>query len=132
MQIIFLGACDLASITREGKLNIIGIFRQIFVRQLPTSYVKFTIVAIVNGNENQSHGIKLQITDPAGEQIMQQQVEVKIGAAGSANLFFEIVNLPIKSTGNYNIQLFESKKEIGSSLVTVLKVNSSASPQTVN
>jgi len=132
MKITYLGICDLASVTREGKLNLMGIFRQIFVQKLPTNYLKFTIVAIVAGKENSQEQISIAIISPDQKTIINQQLKLQIGPAGTANMFFDVVNLPIQQTGEYQIRILQTDATLGETTLNILKVKPQEKPQSVN
>ena len=132
MKVTYLGICDLASITREGKVNLLGIFRQIFVQKLPTNYLKFTIVAMVIGKENSQQEVTLQIISPDKKPVVNQQLRIQIGPAGSANMFFDVVNLPIQLTGDFQIQLISANQSMGETTFNVLKVKPQEKPQIIN
>ena len=132
MQITYFGTCDLASITREGKLNLLGIFRQIFVRQLPTKFLKFTIVAIISDSENNQHQLQLKITSPDKKDLLSQNINLKINQSGTANMFFEVINLPIHRTGKHLIQLSTNNHPLSQTTLEVVKVTDPPASQTVN
>jgi hypothetical protein len=122
MNVTFFGICDLASITREGKLNIMGIFKQIFVQQLPTRYLKFTVVGVLDGEPGKELKISLSVVDPTGERVLpEQQMQVKVGEGGGANLMFQVANLPINNTGDHLIVLKENGKQIAETKFGVVK-----------
>ncbi len=132
MDLTFLGICDLASVTREGKVNLIGIFRQIFVQKIPTNYLKFTIVAMVTGKENSQQPVTIQILDPLKKQVINQQLNMQIGPGGMANLFFDVVNLPLRQTGDYRIELQADNKTLGHATFNVLRVQPQSPSGKVN
>ena len=56
--------CDHASISQEQKLSIIGIFDQFFVANLPTSWPKMFLVAVVSGEPQKEYTLKLKLVPP--------------------------------------------------------------------
>lgn len=126
MQLKFLTLCDLASITREGKLNILGIFQQIFVREFPTRYLKFTIVGIITGTPSQTVSITLKVLDSDNQSAMPDQtVNLQIGNGGRAQMLFDVINLPLNAAGEYTIELHSDDKLLGTSNFEVVKANPS-------
>jgi hypothetical protein len=54
----------------------------------------------------------LTITDPAGKDIIDLDMQVTLGDSGTSNLISEITNFPLSLTGSYKISLSEGKKEL--------------------
>lgn len=132
MTITYLGVCDLASITREGKLNLMGIFRQIFIRQLPTKFLKFTIVAIISDTENSQHQLQLKIISPDKKTLLNQNINLSTNQSGTANMFFEVINLPIHITGKHLIQLSDKGHPLARASLEVVKVTDQPASSSVN
>lgn len=120
LKINFLTTCDLASVTREGKVNMMGIFSQVFVRKLPSNYLKFSIVAFLKGKENSHNELQLKLINPDKKELINQKVKIQIGAQGTANMFFEVVNLPLEKPGEYQISLADGKKTLSTHQLRVV------------
>jgi hypothetical protein len=133
MKVDFLVICDHASVTREGKLNVVGIFKQIYVQRLPTRYLRFFAVAMVEGEMDKELEMKVQIVSPVKEMVMPaQKGKVRFGPSGRAHLMFGIVNLPLKVTGEYKLQVFSGAKKIGETGFEVVKVETGQGGKVVN
>lgn len=123
IQVDFLGMCDLASVTREGKLNLMGIFGQIFARQLPTRYAKFTLAAIMTSKAEGTMKLRVQIISPSGNDVMpEREVEVKFAKPGKTQLLFDVHNLEIPEAGTYTVKLVSGKDVLKSVPFEVVKV----------
>lgn len=59
--------CDYANSTREGKLNIIGTFTEIFAEQLPIALPNFFLVLNLSVDAGENHNLK--VTAPDGHEI---------------------------------------------------------------
>lgn len=111
--------CDAALISKENKLSIIGIFDQIVTDKLPFNFPKMALVAVISGSPQSPHSLQLTITDPAGKDVTNLNMQVTLGAGGSSNLISEITNFPLSSSGAYKISLSEGKNVLISKQLTV-------------
>ncbi|MBI2009700.1 MAG: hypothetical protein HYS86_00840 [Candidatus Chisholmbacteria bacterium] len=119
--------CDNAIIDRSGKLSIIGIFTQVFVRQLPTRLFRLYVVSVLSGKPNAEETLSLTITDPAGKQIASQEIRLKFGQSGRANVITALEGMPLASTGNHLLKLTEAKKEVAHKDFQVVNVKPTGS-----
>ena len=107
--------CDHALISREQKLSIIGIFDQFFVANLPTSWPKMFLVAVVSGEPQKEYSLKLKLAPPkAGEnKLPDKELKVTLGANGKANIMTELANFPLPDAGVYKISLEGEEGTVG-------------------
>ncbi|MBI2031657.1 MAG: hypothetical protein HYT08_03515 [Candidatus Levybacteria bacterium] len=116
-----IALCDYASVSREGKLSINGIFDEIRVQQFPGGLSRAFFVATVNGAPVTKYKLNLKIEPSkglAGEQ-SSFNLDTFTGPNGKNNLIVELAGLGFKEEGHYKFILSEGDKEIDS---TVLKV----------
>jgi hypothetical protein len=133
MKVEFVMICDFASVTREGKLNVLGIFRQIYVQKLPTRYLRFFVVAMLEGEMGTEEELRVQIMSPVKEMAMPQQVaRVKFGPSGRAHMIFGVVNLPLKVTGEHKIQIYSKSNKLAEAGFEVMKVTGRQGSPVVN
>ncbi|OGD87731.1 hypothetical protein A2870_04690 [Candidatus Curtissbacteria bacterium RIFCSPHIGHO2_01_FULL_41_11] len=106
--------CDYATVSREQKLSVIGIFDQFFVANVPTNWPKMFLVAVVSGEPNQEYPITLKIIPPAKteQQFPDKDLQVTLGNNGRANLITELVNFPLPIPGVYKVQILSEKSKI--------------------
>lgn len=114
--------CDYATVSREQKLSVIGIFDQFHVANVPTAWPKMFLVAVISGEANKEYDITLKIIPPqkTEQDFPDKDLKVTLGQNGKANLITELVNFPLPVAGKYEIQLLEGKEKVG---VFEFKVN---------
>ena len=107
--------CDHASISQEQKLSIIGIFDQFFVANLPTTWPKMYLVAVVRGEPNQQYSLTLKLNPPAKteQNFPDKDFQITLGQNGKANVMTELVNFPLSVAGVHKVQLISDKEQIG-------------------
>ena len=107
--------CDYATVSREQKLSIIGIFDQFFIADVPASWPKMFLVAVISGEADKEYDITLKIIPPqkTDQGFPDKELKVTLGQNGKANLITELVNFPLPLAGTYEIQILEGKTKIG-------------------
>lgn len=114
LNLELLVLCDYAIISKDNKLNILGIFDRLFVNKTPARHAKMFVVGVVSGEPDSKQVLKLTIKDPSGKDILPgQELKVNLGANGRSNLITELGNLPIPLTGEYQVRVSSSKGNLG-------------------
>jgi hypothetical protein len=115
--------CDYASVSREGKLNMNGIFENINVRQLPTHHPLMFIVANIAGvNERDQFTCELVYNDGGQKQLASISQPVKVDPKRNFGFIGQFVNVRYEQTGEYLIRFFIDNKEVGSHSYQVRQV----------
>lgn len=106
--------CDYASISREQKLSVIGIFDQFFVTNLPTFWPKMFLVAVLKGEPQKEYPLTLKLIPPKGidQQFPDRNLTLALGHNGKANLVTELVNFPLSAAGLYTVELLTNEEKI--------------------
>jgi hypothetical protein len=112
MEIEAFLLCDAAT-DQQGKLNVLGAFDNLWVRQLPAKHPQCSIAARVRFEriEEGDHAVKIQIIDEDGQNIAPKlegtiSVRTAPGIDSSAtNLILNIQGLEFKRFGSYQIDL---------------------------
>lgn len=106
--------CDYATVSREQKLSVIGIFDQFFVANVPTNWPKMFLVAVVSGEPDHEYPITLKIIPPAKteQEFPDKELRVTLGNNGKANLITELVNFPLPLPGVFKVQILSEKEKI--------------------
>lgn len=106
--------CDQAVVSQEQKLSIIGIFDQFFVTDLPSSWPRMFLVAVVRGEAGQEYQLTLKLTPPekTENQFPDKDFTIKLGPNGKANVMTELVNFPLQLVGIHKIQILVEKEVI--------------------
>lgn len=99
--------CDLATVSQEQKLSVIGIFDQFFVANLPTQWPRMFLVAVLSGEPQKEYPLNLKIVPPqeTEQKFPDREIKVTLGQNGKANLVTELVNFPLPAAGVYRVQL---------------------------
>jgi hypothetical protein len=114
--------CDLAFYSKEGKLNLIGIFENILVPQIPYSHSKICVVGFVSGGTESKTQVFLSVNDPTGKSIVPPQpINLVFNTFGQTHFRFELINFPIQSEGSYKISISDSKTEIAKTTLFIKK-----------
>jgi len=117
--------CDYAMVSKENKLSLIGIFNQIFVRELPSTYSKIFVVGVVSGEANEVYEVSLRLNGPDGNNIIpEQKLKLTVGANGETNIIAELNNLRFNNAGKYEIDLIMNDKTLGKREFSVAVVKS--------
>lgn len=107
--------CDYATVSREQKLSVIGIFDQFFVANIPTSWPKMFLVAVLSGQAGQEYPVTLSIVPPGPteQKFPDKELKVTLGPNGRANLITELVNFPLPLAGTYKVAIESEKQMVG-------------------
>lgn len=107
--------CDQAIVSQDQKLSIIGIFDQFFVTDLPSTWPRMFLVAVVRGEPNEEYKITLKLTPPqkTDKDFPDKEFTIKLGQNGKANVMTELVHFPLQVPGTHKIQLTDGKEAIG-------------------
>ena len=106
--------CDYATVSREQKLSVIGIFDQFFIANVPTNWPKMFLVAVVSGEPDHEYPITLKIIPPAKteQDFPDKDLKVTLGANGKANLITELVNFPLPMPGVFKVQIISDEEKV--------------------
>ena len=107
--------CDLATVSQEQKLSIIGIFDQFFVANIPTSWSRMFLVAVVKGEAGKEYPLTLRLVPPGPteQKFPDREIRVTLGPNGKANLMTELVNFPLPLAGLYKVELLNDSQKVG-------------------
>lgn len=107
MQVTFAVLADYANVSREGKLNVMGIFDRVFTRQLPSRFPPMQLVVRLEAQWAEldaEHQIRVQLADPDGEAVFDinggfTPRGTEPGQAISVNHVIRLADLPVRQTG---------------------------------
>lgn len=122
-----IALCDYATISREGKLSINGIFDEVRVQKFPGGLARAFLVATLSGTPNTAYKLNLKIETKNNKNVNPSLgntvLETVTGPNGRNNLIIELNGLPFEEEGDYIFKLYEGEHEVGSTLLRVLKVS---------
>lgn len=114
-----IALCDLALITREGKLAVIGIFDQIMLREFPGGIICAFFVATIIGEPKTQYIMSLQTKHNDKIVAKMGNMIVTTSANGKNNIMFDLVNLGFPEAGDYFFEIICGPEVIGSYKLTV-------------
>lgn len=114
-----IALCDYATISKENKLSINGIFDIVNVSNFPGGIPRGFLVATISGQPNTTYSLTLKATGPAPT-FNPLTLDSTTSANGKSNLIVELVNLVFQKPGEYNFELYNKKERVGSTLLKVL------------
>lgn len=132
MQIALALLADYANISREGKLNILGIFEQIAAHSLPASHPQMQLVMTLEADgaeADRDHKIEIQLIDADGKKLFTFGGNLKFsppppGQKARLNHIIQINNTKFNDFGNYDFKILvndEVRTSIPLALVEVKK-----------
>ena len=113
--------CDHALVGQDGKLSLLGIFRNISVSDLPAQHPRMFVVAVLGVDQGQ-HAVVVRLLDPEGRPAMPHQPEIAVHSSGGGqdvNVVVELNNLSFAAYGNYRFDLEVDGRTIGSLPVSI-------------
>lgn len=113
--------CDHALVGQDGKLSLLGIFRNISVSDLPAQHPRMFVVAVLGVDQGQ-HAVVVRLLDPEGRPAMPHQPELTVHSSGGGqdvNVVVELNNLSFAAYGNYRFDLEVDGRTIGSLPVSI-------------
>ena len=113
--------CDHALVGQDGKLSLLGIFRNISVSDLPAQHPRMFVVAVLGVDQGQ-HAVVVRLLDPDGRPAMPHQPEIAVHSSGGGqdvNVVVELNNLSFAAYGNYRFDLEVDGRTIGSLPVSI-------------
>lgn len=123
MDVIFAVVADYANVSREGKLNVMGIFDRVFARQVPARFPPMQLVIRLEADYAEldtEHAIRVQLTDAEGEALFDIDGSFtprggQPGAKTPVNHILHLGNLPLQRAGPHRILVWidgDLKREV--------------------
>ncbi len=113
--------CDHALVGQDGKLSLLGIFRNISVSDLPAQHPRMFLVAVLGLDQGQ-HAVVVRLLDPEGKPAMPHPPEMTVhssGAGQDVNVIVELNNLSFTSYGTYRFDLEVDGGTVGALPVSI-------------
>jgi hypothetical protein len=99
---------DYANVTAEGKLNILGIFDRISVREIPAVHPQMHLILRLEAHpaeRNRAHSIEIQLHDPDGQTVFEVKGDIipqgQAGETIATNQILTLNNLQLTKSGGY-------------------------------
>lgn len=115
--------CDHALVGQDGKVSILGVFRNISVTGLPAQHPRMFLVAIL-GLDAGTHSVVVRLRRPDGGAAMPNAPEIAVSAiAGQdVNVIVELNNLSFTTFGTHRFDLEIDGSAAGSLPVSIVQM----------
>ena len=131
---IRLGAlCDHALVGQDGKVSLLGIFRNISVSGLPAQHPRMFLVAIL-GLDVGAHNVIVRLLRPDGQQSMPNPPEISVHAVAGqdVNVIVELNKLTFGAYGTHYFTIEVDGAAAGTAAVSIEQMAASAPGRRAN
>lgn len=129
-EIKIAALCDHAIVGQDGKLSMLGIFRNISVSQLPAQHPRMFLVAVLALDPG-PHEVVVRLVKPDGGGAMAEDPRIQVHSVPGqdVNVIVELNNLGFTSYGTHHFDLDIDGATVGSLPVAVSSITSPAARQ---
>ena len=113
MDVTLAVCCDAANVSREGKLNLLGIFNSIHAAEFPCTHPHLALVLRVEARlgEEGSYPLEIQLVDEDGQQLFDINGQLSLqgaepGRPMTAQTIMDINNLQLPRPGTFAFEIF--------------------------
>ena len=130
-EIRLAALCDHALVGQDGKVSLLGIFRNISVSGLPAQHPRMFLVAIL-GLDVGAHSVIVRLLRPDGQQAMPNPPEISVHATAGqdVNVIVELNNMNFTTYGTHHFQLSVDGEAIGDLPVSIMQMPSATERRT--
>jgi hypothetical protein len=130
MELLTILAADYANVSKEGKLNVMGIFNDIFAENFPCRQPSMYLIVKLQaelGEYDEDRTLTIKLLDEDGNELMKLTGPMKMqkpagGRRPEANAILRINDLIFKNPGRYEFRVFVDKDSKGSLTINVTKI----------
>lgn len=135
MKLTLFLAADYANITREGKINVMGIFNEIYTQAFPARHSSMHLVAKLSaefGEYGQTRDFTVILLDADGNAVFDLSGQFQLPPVGwgrqpEVNLILELKDIVFPKEGVYQFVLLVDKDHKGELSLYVNKVETTKS-----
>lgn len=122
---------DAANISREGKLNITGIFNNINASKFPVKHPLMVLVFVIEGergDERAEHKLKVDLIDEDGNSLIPTlEGNIRFGPTGSSsNIHYpqiiQLANVEFRKAGRHEFKILLNGEVRGTVPITIAQV----------
>ena len=113
MDITLAVCCDAANVSREGKLNLLGIFNSIHAAEFPCTHPHLALVLRVEARlgEEGTYPLEIRLVDEDGQQLFHINGQLSLqgaepGRPMTAQTIMDINNLQLPRSGTFAFEVF--------------------------
>ncbi len=124
-EIRLAALCDHALVGQDGKLSVVGIFRNISVSDLPAQHPRMYLVAVL-GLDPGAHEVVVRLLRPDGGPGMPEPPRISVRAVPGqdVNVIVELNNLAFTTYGMHRFDLEVDGSTAGSLSVAISQIPS--------
>jgi len=132
-EIRLAALCDHALVGQDGKVSLLGIFRNISVSGLPAQHPRMFLVAIL-GLDVGSHSVVVRLMRPDGQQAMPNPPEISVHATAGqdVNVIVELNNMNFTTYGTHKFQISVDGDAIGDLPVSIMQMQAQTERRRTN
>ncbi len=127
---------DHANVSREGKLNILGIFDTIFVREFPAVHPQALLIVRFEADISEAETkkpVEIRLIDEDGAQILSVSGEVALGKPEpgeiiQANALLTLNNLTFPHPGRYVFKILVNQEHKADVSLKVIQTKEPSAP----
>ncbi len=127
MKLILLLAADYANITRDGKLNVMGIFNGISAGSFPARHASMHLIvklAAELGEYGETRNLSVRLLDPGGGELLRMTSPIKVPKSGAGrmpevNAILELTDIVFPKPGPYQFVVLVDKDYKGDLAIDV-------------
>lgn len=130
MDVTLAVCCDAANVSREGKLNLLGIFNSIHTNQYPCTHPHLALVLRVEAGlgEEGTHALDIKMADEDGKELFKVSGQLSLqgaepGRPMTAQTIMDFNNFQLPHAGTYSFEIFIDNKHSRSVPVHALSEN---------
>ena len=119
-KLIFSHLCDHALVSAEGKLSVIGIFKEIGGKNIPAIHPMMTLAFEIYLGDTENHNLKIEFKNPDGNDFNDTYNLIINAPSVNQNFgrILKIVNIKFTKEGVYKIIIYIDDKKIGEESLT--------------
>lgn len=116
--------CDHAMVGQDGKVSLVGIFRNISVSSLPAQHPRMYLVAVL-GLDAGPHSVVVRLRGPDGEATMPEPPQIGVHAVSGqdVNVIVELNNLSFGTYGTHRFDLEVDGDRLGTLSVHIQQMS---------
>lgn len=128
MELTLAVCCDAANVSREGKLNLLGIFNSIHAAQFPCTHPHLALVLRVEARlgEEGVHPLEIKLADEDGHELFKVGGQLSLqgaqpGRPMTAQTIMDINNIRLPRPGTYAFEVFIDHRHVRSVAIHALE-----------
>ncbi len=130
MELLTILAADYANIAQGGKINVMGIFRNIYATRFPAAHPSMALIVKLGadlGEYGDERTLTIKLLTADGRELMRIESPIKIpegkgGQRPEVNAIFEINGMVFPEPGRYQFSVQVDRDVKGSLALDVVKL----------